>query len=71
MSGRYNGAINENGIEETLENLSHSTKRRLSGHPGSALDEKSFYGCREQARRVYYGAVFGVKKEIPVHELRE
>jgi hypothetical protein len=23
--------------------------------------------CREQARRVYYGAVFEVKKEIPVH----
>jgi hypothetical protein len=27
--------------------------------------------CREQARRVYYGAVFEVKKEIPVSgELR-
>jgi hypothetical protein len=22
--------------------------------------------CREQARRVYYGAVFEIKKEIPV-----
>jgi len=30
MSGSYNGAISENGIEETLENLPHSTEGRLS-----------------------------------------
>jgi hypothetical protein len=33
---------------------------------GSAPNEKSFYGVAEQARRVYYGVVFEVKKEIPV-----
>jgi len=32
---------------------------------GSAPDEKSVSQCREQARRVYYGSVFEIKKEIP------
>jgi hypothetical protein len=32
---------------------------------GSAPDEKSVSQRREQARRVYYGAVFEAKKEIP------
>ena len=33
---------------------------------GSALDENRFTVC-EQARRVYYGAVFKAKKEILVY----
>jgi hypothetical protein len=32
---------------------------------GGAPDENCFTQCREQARRVYYGAVFEIKKEIP------
>ena len=38
---------------------------------GSASDEKSFSRCPERSRRVYYGAVFEVKKEIPMKMLRE
>jgi len=35
------------------------------GRPSGVLPIKIVSQCREQARRVYYGAVFEIKKEIP------
>ena len=47
----------------------HRSGREMDGWQavGSASDEKSFSRFPERARRVYYGAVFEVTKEIPVH----
>ena len=36
----------------------------VDGRPSGVLSMKIISQCREQARRVYYGAVFEIKKEI-------
>ena len=36
-----------------------------AGRPSGLLPMKILSRCRDQARRVYYGAVFKIKKEIP------
>jgi hypothetical protein len=38
------------------------------GRPSGVLPMKIVSQCREQARRVYYGAVFEIKKEIPAED---
>jgi len=35
------------------------------GRPSGVLPMKIVSQCREQARQMYYGAVFEIKKEIP------
>jgi hypothetical protein len=48
-----------------LESRAISGCAGADGRPSGVLPIKIVSQCREQARRVYYGAVFEIKKEIP------
>jgi len=67
--------INKFTREQRPEIAKKTVKRKMvpfwpcrwrMGDRRSAPTEESFSQCRDQARRVYYGAVFKAEKEIPV-----
>jgi hypothetical protein len=53
-------------LKSGLESGAISGCAGADGTPSGVILTKIVSQCREQARRVYYGAVFEIKEEIPI-----
>jgi hypothetical protein len=61
----YNLVGIRRGVAKVGHKWSNFGCAAAAGRPSGVLPMKNRLRCREQARRVYYGAVFEIKKEIP------